>query len=241
VVAQFLAFVAVLATMGGVIMYLSRPPSADKLYNEISARVDSGDDLSLSKVEEEVDDFLERFPADSRADLLRGYKERIELDKLERKLQRQARSGGTINTSLLPAEQLFLEAASLAATAPEKAIAMLNSLVALYDVEAPIDTDNAMPSTSKETAKRKSAERTADVVQLAKRRIKSLQADLAQQREQQMAALNERLAAAERLKATYPQKAMGIYEAILNLHEKDAWAAGVVKRARDGLTELGKK
>ena len=239
VAAQLAAFAAVVATMGGGIVFLSRPPSADKLYAAISTRVDSDDDASLGNVEKEVNSFLERFPDDARAVLLRGYRERIELDKLERKLQRQTRGSGSVIRSLLPAEQLYLEAAGLAAASPEKSLAMLGALVDLYDADVPLDPRTATPgTTNNKKADRGAADRTADVVQLAKRRVPTLRADLAKQREQQSAALNERLAAAERLQATNPQRAAAIYRAILSLHEGDAWAAPVVEKARRGLSEL---
>jgi serine/threonine-protein kinase len=102
VAAQLGGLVAVLASLTGVALYLSRPQSADKLYASIDARVEGDDDASLGKVENEVNEFLRRFPEDPRADVLRSYQERIELDKLERRLQRLTRGGG-INTSLLPA------------------------------------------------------------------------------------------------------------------------------------------
>ncbi len=242
VAAQLAAFAAVVATMGGAIVFLSRPPSADKLYAAISTRIDSGDDASLTNVENEVNSFLARFPEDPRAVLLRGYRERIELDKLERKLQRQTRGSGSVNRSLLPAEQLYLEAAGLAAASPEKSLAMLGALVDLYGADVPVAPKIASPgTTNRKNADRDAADRTADVVQLAKRRLPTLRADLAKQREQQLTALNERLAAAERLRATNPQQAAAIYRAILSLYEGDAWAAPVVDKARGALAELEKK
>jgi hypothetical protein len=231
-----------LATLGGVIMYLSRPPSADKLYAAISARVDTNDDSSLGRVESEVNDFLERFPADSRAELLKSYQEQIELDKLERKLQRQTRGGGAFNTSLLPAEQLYLDAAVVGASSPEKAIDMLGALVNLYDPDVPIAVQPSPQSGSnKKNLDRDTNERTADVVQLAKRRIQGLQADMAKQRSQQLAAINERLVAAERIQSTKPEQASAVFRAIISLHENDDWAKETVAKARNALASTEKK
>jgi serine/threonine-protein kinase len=236
VTAQLLVFVAILAAIGGAIMYLSRPPSADKLYTAITTRVANDDDPSLGKAENEITDFLARFPNDPRAELLRTYSERMQLDRLERRLQRQTRSGWSINTSLLPVEELYLDAAAMANTSPDKALAMLGSLVDLYDNDAPIDSKKSPPAaTGKKKADRDAAERTASVVQLAKHRIQGLRSDLGKQHEQQLAAIDERLSAADRLKTSNPQQSAAILQAIVDLHADDAWAADVVRRARDEL------
>jgi hypothetical protein len=235
-IAQLCVFIAIIAAAGGAIVYLSRPPSADKLYAAITTRVAGDDDSSLGKAENEINDFLARFPDDSRAELLRTYSERMQLDKLERKLQRQTRSGWSINTSLLPAEQLYLDAAAMANSSPEKALAMLGAMIGLYDNEALVDA-KSLPTaaTTKKNADRDATERTANVVQLAKRRMQGLRADLAKQHEQQLAAIKERLSAADRLKATNPQQSTAIFQAIVNLYSDETWAADEVRRARDEL------
>ena len=133
--AQLASFAAVLGAMVGVAMYLSRPPSADKLYSSIAARVNSDDDASLGKVEDEVNTFLQHFSDDPRADVLRGYKERLELDKLERRLQRQKPGSGSTEVPLLPIEQLYLQAIGQAGSAPEMALVKLESLINLYGAE----------------------------------------------------------------------------------------------------------
>ena len=83
VAAQLGSLAAVLALLAGGAAYLSRPLSADKLYSMIDSRVERDDDASIAKVENEVNDFLERFPDDARGDTLRNYKERIDLAKLK--------------------------------------------------------------------------------------------------------------------------------------------------------------
>jgi serine/threonine-protein kinase len=235
-IAQLCVFVAIIAAAGGVILYLSRPPSADKLYTAITTRVAGEDDSSLGKAENEINDFLTRFPNDARAELLRTYSERVQLDKLERKLQRQTRNGWSLNAGLLPVEQLYLDAASMVNSSSEKALAMLGSLVDLYDNDAEVDT-KSLPTvaTSKKNVDRDVSERTANVVQLAKHRMQGLRADLAKQHEQQLAAINERLSAAKRLKARNPQQSAAILEAVVNLYADEPWAADAVRRARDEL------
>ena len=244
VAAQLAALAAVLATMGGLIMYVSRPPTADKLYATIDSRVDNDDEASLGKAESEIYEFLKRFPDDPRADLLRSYKERIELGRLERKLQRQTRAGGAANTALLPAEQLYLDAVGRMATSPDESIAMLDSLVNLYGPTAHADSENSATSAAGEQGKRRSdrdaAQQTADVVQLSRRRLQSVHAELDEQHKRQTSGLEERLAVAEKLSAANPQEAAAMYQAIVDLHEHDKWAAKVVETARGRLDVLKK-
>jgi serine/threonine-protein kinase len=239
VAAQLGGLVAVLAGLAGVALYLSQPPSADKLFAAIDARVEGDDDASLGKVEREVDEFLERFPNDPRAEQLRSYQERIELDKLERRLQRLTR-GGAINTSLLPAEQLYLAAVSRAPTSPDESLSMLQSLVDLYGPAASTETTKN-GANGNDTKTDDAASRTSDVIQLAMRRLKSMQPDVERQHKQQIAALEERLAAAEQLMTSNPQEAAAMYRAIVKLHAEDAWAKAIVDSARGQLAKLDQK
>lgn len=243
IAAQLVAVVAIVGTVAGGFAYLSRPVPANTLYAAIMSRVDSEDDASLGKVEDEVNDFLTRFPEDTRANELRGYQEQIELDKLERKLQRQAREVWAINTTLLPVERLYLEAKTIAARAPERSVGLLSSLIDLYDV--PVLTSSSEPGKSvaanKKNGERATADRTAAVVRQARRRIKSLTSEVEKQHDQQLASLRDRLAVAEQLKSAKPEQAAAMCRAILNLHENDQWAAAAVVKARSMLAEMGTK
>jgi serine/threonine-protein kinase len=234
--AQWAALLAVIGAMISAVLYVSRPPSADKLYASISAQVDTDDDVSLALVEREINDFLTRFPDDPRSDILRTYEERIELGRLERKLRRQKTGGVPADASLLPVERAYLRASLLAESSPEAALNMWASLIDLYG-PAVLPDDASAGATQEE---REAAARTASVVQLARRRIESLRADVAKQQEHELASLKERLAAATRLTKTSPDQAASMYRAIIDLHAEDAWAKTVVDDARARLEELKK-
>ena len=229
IVGQLAALIAVLAGIGGIAWYLSRPPSADKLYSIIESGMDSDDGVSLARVTTEINDFLVRYPEDPRAARVVRYKERIELDKLERKLQRQTRGGAVNDASLLPAEQLYLRAAGLADSSPDAALSLFESLVNLYGVDL---TNNGAKKPQD------SAARASDIVQLARRRIATLRTDLVKQRERQLVDMNERLDAAEKVAKKEPARAAGMYRAIIDLHQGDSWAEAVVEKARKRLAEL---
>jgi hypothetical protein len=221
IAAQLGALVGMLAGFAALAFYFSRPPSADALYESISARVDSDDEAYLSDVANDVDEFLQRYPNDARAGELQQHQHQLELDKLERKLHRQARNSGASDPTLLPVEQLYLQATSIAERSPEDAVAMLNSLVELYG--AATADDSAVSA----------------VVQLASRRSAALTAQIAEQRRRQLASLHERLDTAGRLAESDPQQAAAMYRAMIELHSDDEWAVKVVGAARNRLAELG--
>jgi hypothetical protein len=226
VAAQLAALVAILAGMGAFAVHLSRPPSADELYAKISDRDDSEDGASLVNVENEIDHFLELYQNDPRALELRRFKQRIDLEKTERKLWRKARDADSDNDpALLPAEQLYLRAADLAERSPEQATALLQSLVDLYRPQ---------------TGGKSDADVTA-VVQLAEQRLLALRADLTRRHDRELKALNERLAVAEQLSGTDPQQAAAMYNAIITLHRNNAFAKDVVAQAQARLQELNQQ
>ena len=241
VAAQLAALAAVLVGMGALAMHLSRPPSADELFETISTQVEKDEDGSLNSVESEVNEFLALYPNDRRAGELKRYQERIELDKLERKLQREVRGNGTTDSSLLPVEQLYLQATAQAQFAPDNATRMLQSLVDLYSANVSASEEDATGATTAAESVQDAAARTSAIVQLAQRRIAALQADLVAQRERNLVVLRERLDTAKQLSATEPQQATAMYRAIVDLHEHDDWAKEVVNEARGQLAEPGDK
>jgi serine/threonine-protein kinase len=239
VAAQLAGLAAVLAGFCALAVYLSRPPSADDLYERISAQVESDDDMLLASVAGDIDKFLGLYPNDPRTGELERHKERIELDKLGRKLQRQARGEGIVDSSLLAAEQLYLQAVSRLETSPEESAAMLRSLVDLYAVSPQLESKSRPPRSQPEVRKAWDDHvRTAAIVQLAKRRLAALESDLARQRKRHVALLEERLETAKRVTTSEPQRAAGMYRAIIDLHGSDAWADEIVEEARSRLAEL---
>jgi eukaryotic-like serine/threonine-protein kinase len=224
IAAQFTALAAMLAGIGAFAIYLMRPPSADQLYAAVSQRDDRDDFASLVSVESEIDRFLELYKTDPRAAELRRYKERIELEKTDRKLWRKSRRGGNADSSLLPAEQLYLRAADLAEASPDKAAALLQSLVDLYGPNSGGKDDHNQDM--------------AAVVELARQRLETIRAELIKVHDRELNSLKERLAVAEQLSRSDPQRAAAMYRAIIDLHDDNAWANEVVAHARTQLTGL---
>jgi hypothetical protein len=135
---------------------------------------------------------------------------------LERKLYWQARISGASDSSLLPVEQMYLQAMNIAEHSPDEAMTSLRSLVDLYGPESAGEN----------------SERIAAVVQLADRQLAALDEQIAERRERQLASLKERLEAAARLSKADPQQAAAMYRAMIDLHAAEAWAESAVEEAR---------
>jgi hypothetical protein len=180
------------------------------------------------------------YPNDSRAAELVRYREQVALDKAERRLQREARGTGSAEAELFPAERLYLRAVDMAHASPEAAAGILQSLIDLYGANTTKEPAN--DSTGSASAKRNAEldDRVRTVVQLAERRQKTLQDEIAKQRQVQLADLRERLQTAEQLTESNPQRAAAMYQAIVSLHANEAWAADIVQEARGQLAELQK-
>jgi serine/threonine-protein kinase len=236
---QLAVTVAILGAIGWAAWHVSRPPSANALYATIMSRIEADETGSLVRVETEVNEFIKRFPNDPRVRQLEEFKDRIELNKLERTLERRSRGNATAMPVLLPAEQLYLRAASVADSDPDQALKLLESLVNLYGPAEPSETTKASHAARNEP-KVDGTARTAGVVQLAERRMKTLRVDVDRLREKDLAALNERLAVAEKLEKREADRAVGIYKAIIDLHHDDAWAESIVAKARSRMAELKK-
>jgi hypothetical protein len=126
---------------------------------------------------------------------------------------------------MLPVEELYLRAADLIENSPEKADALLQSLIDPYGPKSADQSESDV----------------AAVVQLAEQRLSALRAELTKRHERALAALNERLAVAERLSQTEPGQAAAMYRAIIALHQDNAWAKEAVTKAQARLENLNQQ
>ncbi|MEX0643041.1 MAG: serine/threonine-protein kinase [Pirellulales bacterium] len=221
---QLAVFAAVLAGLGGAAWYLSRPRSADAIYQAVVSRTNAKNADSLVNASSDIDEFVERYPADPRADKMRGYQDQIALDRAERKLQRTAE--GSTDPSLLPIEQNYLRAMSMTEESPEQAAAMLQALLDLHPAGAAL------------VGEKDADERTAAIVHLARRRLKKLRAEIGSQAKRESEAFAERMKAAEQLANTDPKTAARMFRAMIELYGEKPWASNRVETARARLAEL---
>jgi hypothetical protein len=140
----------------------------------------------------------------------------------------------------LPAEQLYREAIAKLQSDPDEAMRLLNNLVALYAADAAGERNGAANVKDKRAATRERT-RTAAIVEFARRRMATLEADLTTRRKRQLESLAERLEAAGRLSTSQPREAAAMYAAIIDLHADDGWAQEKVDEAKSRLAELEKR
>jgi serine/threonine protein kinase len=227
-----------LAAVVGLAYYMTRPYSADSLYAQISERTASENPNALHDVKNEIAEFIRRFPDDPRSAELREHSQRIDLDEMHRRLQARARREGVVAAEMLPVEVLYLDAMEKSSTAPRDAIALLETLIALYGVNASgVDSGDANSGTMSRE-ERAAAERRAGCVALAQRQLDSLREDVAQLETREIAAVRERLATAAKLSASQPATAREMYRAVITLYNGQPWAAEIVSEAHAALNKL---
>ena len=206
-----------LITVGLTAWYLLRPPSADTLYGRIAARINDGTTDSLLEAEDDIQQFLMRFPDDSKREQLRRYQKRIELHRLERKFELQAKWLGR-SEHLLPIERTYLEAINYVRLDPERGAAKLQAMIDLYDQGSELSGP------------------TGQYVELARGRLTRLRAKLDERVPAQLALLKRQLDQAEKISRTDPAKARAMWRAVIELYRDKPWAGEAVRRAREGMS-----
>jgi len=203
--------------MGGVFWYLLQPPSADALYARIAEHVNQQDVRGLADAEDDICDFLMRFPDDPRAEWLRQQREELELNRLERKFERRA-AGLLRSEQLAPVEQAYLEAIQYSRIDPDRGLAKLQAILDLYDQP----TDASTP--------------LARCLELTRRRVQKLKTRIEDQAVPNAALVDERVRAALKLLPSNPDRARRICRAIVELYHDKPWAADGVRAAEQLLS-----
>ena len=112
----------------GISCGLHRPTAS---YQRIDTIAADEKPERLVDAEDDIHQFLARFPDDPRVPKLKNYLEEIDLLHLERRLQRLPRQLAA-GDSASPIERDYLEAIGLAGTAPQRAAAKLQAIVDVY-------------------------------------------------------------------------------------------------------------
>ncbi len=207
------ALVVGLVVLGLLAWHVLQPPTADALYRRIQRQTSGGSTESLEQAEDDIRQFLTRFSGDARSEELKDDIQRIELARLDRHLELQAK-GVNVQSTLSPAERTYLDALNTARTDPESGMAKLQAMIDLFD--SPGDGSRA----------------DVRCVELARRRLTELRKQYDVQSREQLTAVRERIRLADELRKTDPQRAAVIYRAVITLYANKAWAKDVVQQAR---------
>ncbi|NQT39008.1 MAG: serine/threonine protein kinase, partial [Planctomycetes bacterium] len=214
---QVIALSAALLFIGLTALYLMQPPTAQSLFDRIPTQSDVEVE-SLVEAEDDVREFLVRFPDDPRCAQLKRLEEEIELYHLERRFQRRARGLASVE-GLLPIERSYLEAINLVELDPEQSMLRLQALVDLYQ-------SGTNPAST-----------AGKCLKLANRRLAQLRREIDGHSAEYAHSLKERLDEADGLRPSDPESARAMYRAVVKLYDGKPWAQEAVERARKALAE----
>jgi serine/threonine-protein kinase len=128
--ASIAGLVATLLACAIGIVWFSLPPSANTLYQQIAASMNSTDDEQIMAIEPVLDRFKELYPADSRIEDVDALLTEIDSMRSIRQLQRKARNSGS--DQLDPVEQAFLECTKAESLDTELAKRKLKAMVTVF-------------------------------------------------------------------------------------------------------------
>jgi hypothetical protein len=186
------ALVAMLATL----RFFTRPPSADQLYADIKAYQRHGSSQSLQRAERSIERFLREHPDDPRAAEVAELKGATDLDRLQRRLEARAQRRQRGET---PIEAVYLDLLRHSVADPAAARPEVESFVNLYAHSDHVSAEDQR------------------YVDLARRLLQRIEAQVAEQRQDQRVLLSERIEEAKRLIDSAPQNARAILAAVVHL------------------------
>ena len=213
---QTWALAAALLSVGLSVWWFLQPPTADDLFDRITAMTTDGSIDSIGQAEPYIHDFVNRYSNDHGAAELRKYEQEIELDRLQRQFDSPIKRL-TNTADLGPIERAYDEAMNYVRLAPEIGVARLQAIVDLYD--RPGHRGGA----------------SEQCLILAKRRLATLREEIKKRSDKQLHLLESRLADADALRQDDPKRAEAMYRAAIELYADKPWAAEAVARARDAL------
>jgi hypothetical protein len=215
---QTYVLAASLVAFGLVTWYFLQPASLDRLYERVESKAAEG---RLANAEPDIQAFLSRCgPADPRARKLEKYREQIDVDRLERKINLRIR-GLSRSTPLTPVERAYVEALALVRHDQEEAIGKMQALVNLYGQD--VDDDSTT---------------TRQCLELARRKLVQLRSEVAQYAPQHLEDIERQLNRADQLADGEPEAARAMWQAVIELYGEKPWASEAVRRAEDSLARL---
>ena len=188
-----------------------KPRSADELF----AHIQRGAAVSVVSVEEDIDEFLRRFPLDERTAKLQQMKLKLEADRSQGG-EDPAPDTLPKDEPMSPIEHAYRAAVREADTNPEKAIASFKALIDLYGDSAETGSDRR-------------------VIEKATESIERLESLTAQRRVATIKLVEQRLEEAKKIALSDPKRSRRIYQAVIDLYGSKVWAKSVVDIAREAL------
>ncbi len=210
---------AVLLLVAAFYYYATLPPDADAMYGRIQGAASGDGDITGAS--DEASRFLATFPGDPRVAEVEDFKEQIERNQLQSRLERQARLG--LGGPLSPIAREYMQAVRLRGTDPAAAMARFQALVDAF-------------SGGKELGATPQEQRTAEqCLELARQQVQELRQSLEERIAAEKKLVVDRLATADELADSDPAAATRIRQGIVTLYADKKWAGDLVDRARASL------
>ncbi len=239
-------FSIILLVVGVVFWQLLRNPSADKLYEKITEKIEAvSTDTeyigALRTSEDRMQKFITLYPNDGRAQKIRKYINDLELGNLERRLERQL-DRKSRDDSLSAIEYAYVEAIQAVKNDPDRGVQKLEAFIRLFSAENRITpTDGANDTDSGENPGHSQISGfeqtvTGQCVQLAERRLEKIREELTIRRQQGIELLRSRLEWVHTLEETDPQRARTIRDALVQFYGTKPWAEEILREDSSGET-----
>jgi serine/threonine protein kinase len=203
-------------SIGLFVWYWLQPPNSEKLYEEIQAAAKEGKIDRLVDAEGKIKDFINYYPGDRRVFEMHAYLEEIEMARLERRFEFRAKLHAK-HDGLLPIERAYFEAIGYVHLEPALGRKKMQALVDLFRDES------------------NGTKQARECYLLAQRQLDRLDAQFQRHATDDLAVLENKLNAADRLQATDSEGAARIRRAIVELYAEEPWAEAPVRRARKDL------
>jgi serine/threonine protein kinase len=219
---------------GGILVWTAtRPESADVIYDRIQAAADDGSGR-LSRVEPDIERFLDRFPDDPRRKEVAAWKSQLDLQSWLRKTELSAKLGARD----LPAPvQRLLSARRLVQSDPHRAAEELQALITLLEPAAE-EVPRAPPPESaggeSDQIKRGSAEELHMCLLAAWQELAEARKAAKEESLPHLDWIRQQLRRAEELP---DEQARAIWRGIIRLYGEEGWAREEVENARSRLNQ----
>jgi eukaryotic-like serine/threonine-protein kinase len=216
---QVLILAAAIAALGLGTWYFLQPPTLDTLY---ARAVAANDNNRPEAAEADIAAFLNRCDAsDPRARELEDLRDRIEVDRLERKLDIERRlRGKSKSKELSSVERDYVEALKQVDLDPEAGMKKMTALLDLYGSDVA-----EQPPVIRQC------------LELARRKLETLRKDVAEYSKEHRDRIAAQLDRADALASEKPQTAEKIWRAVIELYDGKPWAADLVAQARKKLAK----
>ena len=217
-----------LMLIGLTVYYLLQPVPPDVLYARITSAIKKGETeegyspAQLRLAQHDIEQFLADYPDHPSAERVWIFQDELNLLEHERRLERRMQFSAL--RSLSPVERTYISVLTSSPHDPEEMIDKLRAFIAVFQ---PVRSSEKLAE-----PQRRTASPVEICVELARRRLKKLEQDVAEINAEQEQVIRRRLDEAADWASEDPTRAEGIRRGIIELYQHNHWAKELVKEAK---------